>query len=102
MTQVGLSADGNSIVLHRFLGGVTLPPAVPRDAKRATLLVIDTETTGLNTETAEIIDLCIAAFVYDPATGELLEHTATHEWLQQPSTPISEEITRITGITNEL
>ena len=104
MTQVGLSADGNSIVLHKFLGGITLPPATPRDAnaKRATLLVIDTETTGLNTETAEIIDLCIAAFTYAPATGDLLAHTATHEWLQQPSTPISEEITRITGITNEL
>lgn len=108
MTQVGLSADGNSIVLHKFIGGIALPlakpQATPRDAtaKRATLLVVDTETTGLNTETAEIIDLCIAVLVYDPVTGDVLEHSATHEWLQQPSTPISEEITRITGITNEL
>jgi DNA polymerase-3 subunit epsilon len=111
MTQVGLSADGNHIVLHKFHGGIALPPAPASVTKQVTrlststtarLLVIDTETTGLNTDTVEIIDLCLAVFTYDPASGELLSHVATHEWLQQPRLPISEEITRITGITNEL
>jgi DNA polymerase-3 subunit epsilon len=39
-------------------------------------LFVDVETTGLDTETDEIIEVALLPFDYDPATGEIV---AVHE-----------------------
>jgi len=62
--------------------------------------IIDLETTGLNPKEDEIIEIgtLIVSFTNEDGFVAL---ELTDNQLQQPEKPISEEITRITGITNE-
>jgi DNA polymerase-3 subunit epsilon len=64
-------------------------------------LVIDTETTGLDHRKDEIIEIGAVAFTFDE-TGAIGDVAGIYGGLQQPSIPISADITRLTGITNEM
>ena len=63
--------------------------------------IVDVETTGLDYRTSEIIELGIVTFEYD-AHAQVHRVLSAESWLQEPSEPIPEEITEITGITNEM
>lgn len=73
-------------------------PAV-RDGQRIGL-ILDTETTGLDHSSHEIIELGMVAFTYDEAG--IRDVIGTFSALREPGVPISAEITRITGITAEM
>jgi len=62
--------------------------------------VIDLETTGLNPKTDEIIEIGTLIVSFSNEDGFIDIDFADNQ-LQQPNSPISEEITQITGITNE-
>jgi DNA polymerase-3 subunit epsilon len=64
-------------------------------------LLVDTETTGLNWRTEEVIEIGAIAFTYD-AGGGFGDIIGTFSALQQPSKPIPPEITELTGITDEM
>lgn len=64
-------------------------------------VIIDTETTGLNHRKDEIIEIGAIAFTYDQQ-GNVGDVTGVFGGLQQPTTTIPLEITRLTGITNEM
>ena len=67
------------------------------------LAVIDTETTGLNVDLGDrIIDLAIATCEYGRESGRLYRVVARYESLEDPEGTIAPEITRLTGITNEM
>ncbi|QHM90181.1 3'-5' exonuclease [Acetobacter pasteurianus] len=70
------------------------------DIKQA--LFIDTETTGLDSTVDEIIEIGIVPFLYSKATGGIIGCLEPFNSFQEPSQPLSEEITDITGITNEM
>lgn len=71
----------------------------PGDGTRVGI-ILDTETTGLDHGKDEIIELGMVAFLYDEAgIGGVIDVFSA---LHQPSQPISAEITRITGITDEM
>ena len=61
--------------------------------------IIDLETTGLSSDNDEIIEIGTLVVGFDQ-TG-ITEVTFTDNQLQQPSEPITQAITDITGITNE-
>lgn len=66
-------------------------------------LFVDVETTGLDTETDEIIEVALLPFDYDPKTGSIVavhEGTALNE-LRDPGIPIPAESSQIHGITEE-
>ena len=63
-------------------------------------IILDTETTGLDHASDEIIELGMVAFCYDE-TG-INEVLGLYGGLHQPSRPISADITRITGITDDM
>ncbi len=63
-------------------------------------IILDTETTGLDHRRDEIIELGMVAFTYDD--GGIREVINAFSQLQEPSVPISAEITRITGITDDM
>ncbi len=67
-------------------------------------VVVDVETTGLSTETDDVIQLALLSFDYDMESGRILTvHTAhAFEGLRQPAVPISEEAALITGITDDM
>ena len=64
-------------------------------------VVIDTETTGLNPAQEEIIEIGAVAFRYAD-DGSIGGVCARFSGLREPSKPIPEVITRITGITDEM
>lgn len=63
-------------------------------------IILDVETTGLDDQNDEIIELAMLKVRYDE--GGILAIEDVFDEFNQPSTPISAEITKITGITNEM
>lgn len=61
---------------------------------------IDLETTGLDPRKDEIIEVGVLITTFTNEDG-FINIDFTNNQLQQPNKPISEEITKITGITNE-
>jgi DNA polymerase III subunit epsilon len=61
---------------------------------------IDLETTGLEAKKDEIIEIGTLIISYTKINGFIAIDYQNNQ-LQQPNNPISEEITKITGITNE-
>lgn len=64
-------------------------------------VIIDTETTGLNHRKDEIIEIGAVAFTFDE-TGNIGDVIGVYSALQQPSIPIPEAITRLTGISDDM
>tara|TARA_A100001391_G_scaffold65878_6_gene41529 strand:+ start:3729 stop:4523 length:795 start_codon:yes stop_codon:yes gene_type:complete len=64
-------------------------------------LLIDVETTGLDPQKDEIIELAMIEFTYSH-DGRVFEIGRSFQRFQEPSAPIAAEITRITGITNAM
>jgi DNA polymerase-3 subunit epsilon len=64
-------------------------------------VVLDTETTGLNHRREEIIEIGVVAFTFDEH-GVIGDITGVYGGLQQPRSAIPAEITRLTGITDEM
>ncbi len=94
-----LAATGRYRILHRLEArpiARTLKPEYPLVG-----VILDTETTGLNHSKDEIIELALIAFSFD-ATGRIGDITGTYGGLRQPASPIPAEITRLTGITDEM
>jgi DNA polymerase-3 subunit epsilon len=64
-------------------------------------IIVDTETTGLDHRKDEIIEIGVIAFTFD-ASGNIGDVTGLYGGLQQPGIPIPADITRLTGITDEM
>ena len=64
-------------------------------------LLLDVETTGLDTTSDEIIELGMVKFTYLP-TGEIVGVTDTFSSLNEPAKPIPEDVTRLNGVTDEM
>lgn len=64
-------------------------------------IILDTETTGLNARKDEIIEIGLVAFTFD-ATGNIGDVTGIYGGLRQPSVSIPPDITRLTGITDDM
>jgi DNA polymerase-3 subunit epsilon len=92
-----LEATGDYRVLRRRPPFQPLPVA----GETTTLaMVIDVETTGLDTDRAEIIELGIVPFRY--TAERIVEVLPAFSRFNEPASPITEEISRITGITKEM
>lgn len=64
-------------------------------------VILDTETTGLSHRRDEIIEIGAIAFTFD-ACGNIGDVTGVYGGLQQPTVSIPAEITKLTGITDEM
>jgi DNA polymerase-3 subunit epsilon len=91
-------------VIKRFKG---LPASfknkqqLPLDSKVYRACFLDTETTGLDTNQCEIIDVAIKLVEFD-AEGNFYSVLGSYQSFQQPSEPLSEEVKKVTGYTDEL
>ena len=94
-----LEASGRYRVLRRL--DLTACLAERDDSPTRLGMFLDIESTGLDPLTCEAIELAIVPFEYR-LDGEIVAvHPPFHQF-KEPSTPISDEITRITGITNAM
>jgi DNA polymerase-3 subunit epsilon len=64
-------------------------------------VIVDTETTGLSYRLHEVIEFGGVAFGFTDE-GEIGDVLEVYGGLQQPKTPITSEITDLTGITNDM
>jgi DNA polymerase-3 subunit epsilon len=87
----------------RILRKLVPRPIIPRaeSAFPNLAVLVDTETTGLNSAKDEIIEIGAVAFTYDDA-GVIGDVVGIYSGLRQPSEPIPAEITRLTGITDDM
>ena len=89
--------------LLRFQGfpqeGVTFEDT---SASLTAAVVLDTETTGLDTSADEIIEIAARLIYYDKTTGTIFRIGPAFQALQQPSQPLDDDIKRITGLTDEI
>jgi DNA polymerase-3 subunit epsilon len=94
-----LAASGQYRVQRRIKPRSTIAPA--DDVKPKLALFVDVETTGLDYAKDEIIELAMVPFTYGP-DGRIYEVREPFQRFHQPKSPISSEITKLTGITNEM
>lgn len=94
-----LEAGGDYRVLRKLVPR----PVVRRTKSRYPNLavLVDTETTGLSHARDEVIEIGAVAFTYEN-DGKIGDVVGVYSGLRQPSAPIPQEITRLTGITDEL
>jgi len=75
----------------------------PIDADQlASAVVLDTETTGIDTERDQVIELALVRFRYVAATGALVDIENVYSALEDPGTPIPPGATAIHGITDAM
>jgi hypothetical protein len=94
-----LSETGRYRILQKLVPRAISP--FPRPEYPLKGIILDTETTGLNAREDEIIEIGVIAFTFD-AIGRIGEVTGIYGGLQQPSISIPPEITRLTGITDDM
>lgn len=94
-----LDATGRYRVLRRLVSREIVTEARAEFPRQA--VILDTETTGLNYRCDEIIEIGVVAFTFDDA-GKIGDVTAVYGGLQQPSVSIPAEITRLTGLTDDM
>jgi len=65
-------------------------------------LVIDTETTGVDTSKDKIIELGFVAFEYDAGSGNIYRILHTYDGFEDPQEPLSDVVKKLTGIDDEM
>lgn len=91
-----LEATGNYKILRRLVPR----PAGPRSPGDRIGLIIDLETTSLDTTRNEVLEIAALKFGY--ANDRITSVIDTFEAFQQPSAPIDPAITTLTGITDNM
>jgi DNA polymerase-3 subunit epsilon len=74
----------------------------PDDIPKLVAAVVDVETTGTNPDTDKIVELGICLFEYDRQGRRIYKVLNSWEWFEDPGLSIPPEITKITGITDEM
>jgi len=94
-----LETTGNYRILRKLQPRPIVKYPHPGFPRRG--IILDTETTGLNYRTDEIIEIGVIAFTFNDA-GELGDVTGVYGGLRQPAIAIPADISRLTGITNDM
>ena len=79
--------------MDRRLPGGPRPPTL-------TGLAVDVETTGTDHRRHEVIEVAMCRFLMNEH-GRIVETGLMRDWFEQPAEPISAEITRLTGLTDD-
>ncbi|HEV7309219.1 3'-5' exonuclease [Ensifer sp.] len=88
---------------YRILKKLEARPVVtsPRPGFPLRGVILDTETTGLSHRKDEIIEIGAVAFTFD-ATGGVGDVIGVYGGLRQPGVSVPAEITKLTGITDDM
>lgn len=94
-----LESTGDYRIIKRFTPVAQYCTHTPEDTKVG--IYLDTETTGINPNKEEIIELAMVPFEFD-SLGKIYRILPEYNAFQDPRRPIPEMITQITGITDEM
>lgn len=94
-----LSQSADFRVLRLLVPRLPFTPSHGQETK--TGILFDTETTGLDTRNDEIIELGMVKFDYTQ-DGKVVGARDTFSAFNEPSVPIPDEVTALTGISDEM
>jgi len=95
-----LDAHPDYKVLRRLVPRDDWGPTQASGTQR--VIVLDTETTGLDAKNERIIELAMLSVLVDTATGQPVGPVTTFESFEDPGKPIPAAITEITGIDDSM
>ncbi|WP_425349858.1 3'-5' exonuclease [Mangrovicella endophytica] len=95
-----LEETGRYRVLRQLVRRPAAPMPSPWPGGLKLGVVLDTETTGLDHAAHEVIELGMVAFTYDDVG--IRDVVGVYSGLREPNQPIAAEITRITGINDDM
>jgi DNA polymerase-3 subunit epsilon len=95
-----LAESGDYRVIRRLQPQTEYHPA--DDNPKLVADVVDVETTGIDPERDKIIELGMCVFEYGRGDGRIYRVIGSWDWLEDPGIPIPPEITRLTGITEQM
>jgi DNA polymerase III subunit epsilon len=95
-----LVESGDYRVIRRLKPRTEYHP--PDDAPKLLAAVVDVETTGIDPEHDKIIELGMCVFEYGRNDGQIYRMIGSWDWLEDPEIPLPPEITRLTGITDQM
>jgi len=87
-------------VLRRLVPHSDYGPLNGQTTRR--VIVLDTETTGLDSKNESIIELAMLSVLVDVATGLPVGPVTVYESFEDPAKPIPPQITEITGIDDSM
>jgi|GEM_PF-5268204 len=95
--------DWSRLAVSGFLRKLFPRTVIPRaESAYPNLAVpVDTETTGVDHAKDEVIEIGAVAFTHDNE-GVIGDVVGVYSGLRQPAEPIPAEITRLTGITDQM
>lgn len=98
MFRFGLSKDKKTFTASKFEGfkDEQTPKKPGDDSKIA--IVLDVETTGLDRTNDEIIEIAARKIAFNSKDGSIVQIGEVFSGMQEPSRPLPEEITKLTGI----
>ena len=94
-----LSAHPDFKVKRRLVPILDFGPGSGAATKR--VLILDTETTGLDWRAENIIELAMLSVAVDMQTGQPVGVVEVYEDFEDPGRPIPPEIVKLTGITSQ-
>lgn len=94
-----LEQTGRFRILRKLVPRTVIPRA--ESAYPNLAVPVDTETTGLDHAKDEVIEIGAVAFTHDNE-GVIGDVVGVYSGLRQPAEPIPAEITRLTGITDQM
>ncbi len=87
-------------VLRRLVPVLQWPGSVPQRVCK--VVVLDTETTGLDSNKEKVIELALLRCDVDMDTGRPVGEVRVYDGLEDPGIPIPKEIEKITGISQSM
>ena len=95
-----IKKDGENIILYKCIEPV--PDLLLSVEGCVTIGFLDTETTGLDKQNDEIIELALKVVKFEEGTGKIVSIDLEYESFNEPRGHIDEGITLINGITDEM
>ncbi len=95
-----LNAHPDYRVIRRLIPRLEWPNATSDQV--CTVLILDTETTGLDASKEKVIELALLRVQIDLQSGLPVGHVVVYDGLEDPGMSIPKEIEKITGITQAM